>query len=116
MRNELGNTELPEFNGQQGEPIIKSSRVCYVDRLHPNTSFLRLRKYLGCPCCGFPGGSADDYEPLKCIYSAYNGVWNPVSKDASQNPKRQVKKYCGPYRWLVPLLILRLNCYFVSVA
>ena len=48
------------------------------------------------------------YDPLKCIYSAYNGVWNPVSQDAAQNPKRQVKKYTGPYRWLVPLLILRL--------
>ena len=109
MRSELENLELPEFNGQQGEPIINKSRVCYVDRRYPGTSFLRLRGFLGCLHCGFPGVSADNYDPLKCIYSAYNGVWNPVSQDAAQNPKRQVKKYTGPYRWLVPLLILRLT-------
>ena len=33
----------------------------------------------------------------------YNGVWNPISLDASENPKRKVPKYDEPYRWLVPL-------------
>ena len=104
-REELKQMFTPEISGAEGQPIIKQSRVCYADRQHPGMVFLRLRQCLGCPFHGFPGASAN-YQPLLCTESAYCGPWNPVSVDPSQNPKRKVKKYDGPYRWLVTLPFL----------
>ena len=90
---------LPEFSGLDDQPIIKAFRVCYVDREHTNTVFLRLRHCLGCVSCGFPGASADDIRPLKFTQAVLQWGLEPHFIGRFGKPKEESAKV----RWALPI-------------
>ena len=99
-REQLKTVNLPMFVGVDGDSIIRNSRVCLCLKEHLDSVFLRCRACKGCIAC-----SADPPLYLACVMDDYCGPWHRVHRDAALNPKKRVKKYEGPKRFVVPIVL-----------
>ena len=98
--------KVPDFVGAEGETIIRNSRVCLCLKERPDSVFLRCRACKGCVAC-----EADPPLYLACLMNDYCGPWHKVNRNAALNPKKRVKKYEGPKRFVVALpFVYRYVC------
>ena len=98
-RKQLLQVSVPEFVGVDGDSIIRNSHFCLSLKEHPDCVFLRCRACKGCPPC-----TADPPLYLECVMDEFCGPWQRVHRDKVLNPKKRVKKYDGPKRFLVPFV------------